>query len=142
MRMISFWEYLPPAVPWTHGHKDITFDTEASDISGMLIKLCGRDPKTLTTHEMDELDSRFECLRCVHSTQGKLVMKWRIALLHELEDHYGETLKATSYRLLDPDEVIAAKAREVTLKSGPRRVYFARNAVIGPPTRSHKCGTT
>lgn len=68
------------AVPWTHGRKDITFDTEASDISGMLIKLCGRDPKTLTTHEMDELDSRFECLRCVHSTQGKLVMKWRIAV--------------------------------------------------------------
>jgi len=82
----------------------------------MLIKLSGQDPKTLTTAAMGELDSRFECLRCVHPTQGRLVMKWRIALLHELEDHYGETLKATSYKLLDPDEVIAAKEREAKVK--------------------------
>ncbi|KAJ6525748.1 hypothetical protein B0H19DRAFT_1042600 [Mycena capillaripes] len=100
------------SAPWIHGQKGIVFDTEASNITTMLIKMCGQDPKTLTSAAMDELDSRFECVRCVHPSQGRLVMKWRIALLHELEDHYGETLKATSWKLLDPAEVITAKERE------------------------------
>jgi len=103
-------------VPWIHGQEGIAFDAEASSITATLIKLCGQDPKILTTTAMDELDSRFECLRCAHPTKGSLVMTWRIALLHELEDHYGETLKANSYKLLDPDEVIAAKEREAKVK--------------------------
>ncbi|KAJ7685466.1 hypothetical protein DFH06DRAFT_43974 [Mycena polygramma] len=100
------------SAPWIYGQKGIVFDTEASSITAMLIKLCGHDPKTLTSAAMDELDLRFECLRCVHPSKGRLVMKWRIALLHELEDHYGETLKSTSWKLLTPDEVMAAKERE------------------------------
>ncbi|KAF8211882.1 hypothetical protein K438DRAFT_1805513 [Mycena galopus ATCC 62051] len=67
--------------PWIHGHKGIAFDTEASNITAMLIKLCGQDPKTMTTAAMDELDSRFECPRCVHPTQGRLVMTWRMAVI-------------------------------------------------------------
>ncbi|KAJ7221032.1 hypothetical protein B0H12DRAFT_1241294 [Mycena haematopus] len=109
-----------PETPWIHGHKGIAFDDEASNIAGMLIRLCGQDPKTLTTTGMDEVDSRFECQRCVHPTKGILVMSWRIALLHELEDHYEETLEETSYRLLDLDEVTAAKEREAKSKrQGP-----------------------
>ncbi|KAF7363715.1 hypothetical protein MSAN_01029300 [Mycena sanguinolenta] len=101
-----------PEAPWVYGCKGIVFDTEASNIAAMLITLCGQDPETLSTTAMDEVDSRFECLRCVHPTKGKLVMTWRIALLHELEEHYEEPLKVTSYRLLDPDEIIAAKEGE------------------------------
>ncbi|KAF8211878.1 hypothetical protein K438DRAFT_1805505 [Mycena galopus ATCC 62051] len=113
--------------PWIHGHKGIAFDAEASNIMAMLIRLCGQDPKTVTTAAMDELDSRFECPRCVHPTQGRLVMTWRMALLHELEDHYGETLKATSYSLLGPDEVIAAKEREAKVKKqGPPSLLCAK----------------
>ncbi|KAJ6520313.1 hypothetical protein C8R45DRAFT_954725 [Mycena sanguinolenta] len=105
--------------PWVHGQEGIAFDTEASNITSMLITLCGQDPKTLTTAAMDNVDSRFECVRCAHPTKGKLVMAWRMALLHELEDHYGDPIEATSYRLLDPDEVIAAKEREAKSKKQP-----------------------
>ncbi|KAJ7087753.1 hypothetical protein C8R44DRAFT_26521 [Mycena epipterygia] len=105
--------------PWVHGQETIVFDTEASDITTMLIKMCGRDPKIMTSSAMDELDSRFECLRCAHPRQGRLVMKWRIALLHELEEHYGETVNATSWELLGADDVIAAKEQEVKTKKRP-----------------------
>lgn len=66
--------------PWIHGHEGIAFDAEASSIVATLIKMCGQDPKTTTTTEMDNLDPRFECVRCPHPRQGRLVMQWRIAV--------------------------------------------------------------
>ncbi|KAJ6502227.1 hypothetical protein C8R45DRAFT_612876 [Mycena sanguinolenta] len=110
--------------PWVHGCQGIAFDVEASNIAAMLITLCGQDPKTLTTAGMDEVDSRFECVRCAHPSKGKLVMTWRIALLHELGEHYEEPLKTTSYRLLDPGEVIAAKEREGKSKKQNPRTFL------------------
>ncbi|KAJ7709577.1 hypothetical protein B0H17DRAFT_229933 [Mycena rosella] len=104
---------------WIHGHKGIAFDTEASNITAMLIKLGGRDPKTLTSGMMDELDARFECSRCPHPRQGRLVMTWKIALLHELEEHYGETLTPKSWKLLNAEDVIAAKELEAKSKKQP-----------------------
>jgi hypothetical protein len=78
------------------------------------------NPKTLTTAAMDE---RFECVQCVHLSQRRLVMKWRIAVISKFRDcganievsyicmsSCGEILMAASWQLLDPDEVIAAKA--------------------------------
>ncbi|KAJ7775181.1 hypothetical protein B0H16DRAFT_1408474 [Mycena metata] len=104
------------AAPWIHGLKGIAFDSEASNIAAMLIKKCGQDPTTLTGAAMDELDARFECVRCVHPREGRLVMKWRIAVHHELEDHYGDALKAGSWKLLDAAEVTAAKREEAQVK--------------------------
>jgi hypothetical protein len=70
-----------PDTPWIHGIKGVVFDTEASSIMNMLVKLCGGDPKTLTSAMMDGLDSRFECLRCHHPRNGRLVMAWRTAVI-------------------------------------------------------------
>ncbi|KAJ7085781.1 hypothetical protein B0H15DRAFT_846352 [Mycena belliarum] len=106
--------------PWIHGQKGIEFDTEASQITTMLINLCRKDPKTMTSATMDELDLRLECLRCPHPRHGRLVMTWKIALLHELEEHYGETLTPNSWNLLSPEDVIAAKKQEAKAKKNPK----------------------
>ncbi|KAK7037988.1 hypothetical protein R3P38DRAFT_2903806 [Favolaschia claudopus] len=105
--------------PWMQGYEGVAFDTEGSNITANLVKLCGQDPKICTTAAMDELDPRFECLQCRDTTAGRLVMTWRSALLHQLEDHYGESLKPKSYRLLESDEVIIAKEREAKSKKRP-----------------------
>ncbi|KAJ7775178.1 hypothetical protein B0H16DRAFT_1450572 [Mycena metata] len=65
--------------PWVLGHKGVKFHPEASNITAALVTLCVGDPKTMTTAMMDEIDPRFECVRCFHPKEGRLVMKWRIA---------------------------------------------------------------
>ncbi|KAJ7444819.1 hypothetical protein FB451DRAFT_70951 [Mycena latifolia] len=106
-------------LPWIQSQKGIAFDTEASNITTMLVKLCRQDSKTLTSAMMEELEPRFECLRCPHPRQGRLVMQWRIALLHELEEHYGETVTPKSWKILNAEDVIAAKEQEAKTRKQP-----------------------
>lgn len=47
------------------------------------------------------------------------LIQFTIQLLHELEEHYGETVNATSWKLLGAHDVIAAKEQEVKTKKRP-----------------------
>ncbi|KAF5358484.1 hypothetical protein D9756_001346 [Leucocoprinus leucothites] len=73
--------------PWLCDAQDLIFDQEASSIAKMVVKECGENPDEATAERMDELDCRLECLRCAEPKKGRLVMKWRMAILHDLGRH-------------------------------------------------------
>ncbi|KZT74586.1 hypothetical protein DAEQUDRAFT_682638 [Daedalea quercina L-15889] len=65
-----------------------------------LIRLCGKDPKTVTAKEMDAMDVRFV-------QDAGNIMTWRAAMLHQdLAKDCG------GWRLASSDEVTQAKERE------------------------------
>ncbi|KAF9448882.1 hypothetical protein P691DRAFT_813470 [Macrolepiota fuliginosa MF-IS2] len=73
--------------PWMCDCEDLTFDQEASEIARAIVQVCGENPDELTAERMDEMDCRLECTRCSEPKKGRWVMKWRMAVLHELEKH-------------------------------------------------------
>lgn len=66
--------------PWNCNHNQVSFDGDASNAAKGIISICGEDPETVSAITMDELDRRVECLRCVHPSQGRLVMRWKMAV--------------------------------------------------------------
>lgn len=44
------------------------------------MKVCGEDPDKVTAEQMEEIDVRVECLRCIKAGKlengGRLVMNW------------------------------------------------------------------
>ena len=69
------------------GKEGIAYHEEASNAARYIIMACGQDPMTVTYAEMEEIQTRLECLRCSRATQAKqkaksvrLVMKWLTAV--------------------------------------------------------------
>ncbi|KZT74589.1 hypothetical protein DAEQUDRAFT_200410 [Daedalea quercina L-15889] len=69
-----------------------------------LIRLCGKDPKAVTTQDMDGLD-----IRLVRASQ--YIMTWRSAVLYE--DQHNSS---SSWRLASPGETVKSKLRESKIK--------------------------
>lgn len=66
--------------PWNDGNDQVAFDEEASEIAISLVTLCGEDPNTMTTEQMDNIEARVEYIRGAHNSRGRLVMTWRLAV--------------------------------------------------------------
>lgn len=113
-------------MPWNHDKEQVTFDEEAWKCARGVIVACGEDPDTVTASQMDDKDQRVECLQCrTQTASGKrLVMKWRIAILHEIEKHWEETSRK-GWSLLGDDDVQKAKVQEAKnmsrCREGPER---------------------
>ncbi|KAG2020968.1 hypothetical protein CC2G_006248 [Coprinopsis cinerea AmutBmut pab1-1] len=45
----------------------------------------GRDPATTTFQELNDLDEIFECTVCSTLSKGRLMLDWRLAILHECD---------------------------------------------------------
>ncbi|KAI5832226.1 hypothetical protein K523DRAFT_268056 [Schizophyllum commune Tattone D] len=76
----------------------VTLDALAGVHAELLIKACGKDPKTTTFAEMEAHDARFECRLpvCHARTDGtRTARRWRNAIIHSYDVH-PENAKHTS----------------------------------------------
>jgi len=95
------------------GMEGIAYNEEACNVARDIITTCGKDPNTVTYHEMEETRTRLECLRCSRAIQteqrtksARLVMKWSTAIVHELGEHYDELCpdSVPAWRKVDSSE--------------------------------------
>ena len=56
--------------------KEISFDLHASFVACEIVTLCGLDPETALSSDMDSMDNRIACVPC------RTVMTWRKAVRH------------------------------------------------------------
>ncbi|KAF8912071.1 hypothetical protein CPB84DRAFT_1841774 [Gymnopilus junonius] len=104
---------------WDEVNDQIFVDDEATGFAKAVVKVCGEDPDTLTFSAMEEKDTRLECVRCTakakQKTRNRLVMNWKMAILHDLEVHFDETTSEQNWKLLT-DASDLAKVKESELK--------------------------
>ncbi|KAL1748602.1 hypothetical protein HDZ31DRAFT_29052 [Schizophyllum fasciatum] len=113
--------------PFYHGGDQVTFDEEASEHAKVLVRACGKDPKTTTFADMEALDARLECVACKPKKMRE-AMRWRSALLHSLKLHYAtedEPISARWHVIEDTDELqrisdaeIKAEVKDKSIKCG------------------------
>jgi len=72
------WEILLD-VPWNLGGK-VGVKVQGKVIASQIVQSCGLDPDTASSQEMDELDARFECVKCFSDKSGRYIMGWRMAV--------------------------------------------------------------
>ncbi|EFI28324.1 hypothetical protein CC1G_13853 [Coprinopsis cinerea okayama7 len=108
---LNYWD----VTIWNRSHDQLEYDHETSECAKHLVTLCGKDPASLTLEAMDQLDVRFECLRChkPNFKEGRLVMNWRNALMHEFKKHSEQDTFKTGWLLLSDEDTVTAKAKEV-----------------------------
>jgi len=101
---------------WNEGNDEIFVDEEATNFARRIVRICGEDPDTVTFSRMEELDARFECVRCTAKsktkTRKRLVMNWTTALLHDIEIHFEDDplLDSREWKLLTDEADISATA--------------------------------
>jgi hypothetical protein len=66
--------------PWNFGGNRVEIDSRALPAAKVVLESCALDPATTTTKEMDDLDARFECLKCYDEKSKRLIMGWRTAV--------------------------------------------------------------
>ncbi|KDR73627.1 hypothetical protein GALMADRAFT_228070 [Galerina marginata CBS 339.88] len=112
---LSFWY----SSTWNEGNNDVFVDEEASGFAAAIVKACGEDPQTTTFSRMEEIDARLECVRCSDSLTSKakkrLVMNWKMAILHDIEVHYENPPAEQGWSLLT-DEADLAKVKQAEAK--------------------------
>ncbi|KDQ62605.1 hypothetical protein JAAARDRAFT_465990 [Jaapia argillacea MUCL 33604] len=83
----------------------------------VVVKVCGLDPKSATTGDMDKLDARFNCAICSAGSKGKKieVMDWRTAMDHCIHRHTRVDLEDMELVLLGNRETKVAKHAERSL---------------------------
>ncbi|KAG5723951.1 hypothetical protein E4T56_gene9730 [Termitomyces sp. T112] len=70
---------------WNFGGDRISFHESAHLAARSIIAAGGYDPNTTTAATMDGLSFLFECRSCRCSTDGRLVMSWRRAIMHAID---------------------------------------------------------
>ncbi|KAH9483658.1 hypothetical protein JR316_0003128 [Psilocybe cubensis] len=98
-------------VPW-NWHEVVTFDKDAANVLESVIQMCGLDPKTTTTKEMDELDPIIECLSCNNLTKGRMVMRWQLISFHHRGCHQKFSFAyPMEIRILEGEDAETIRAR-------------------------------
>jgi hypothetical protein len=68
--------------PWNLGGGRVGISGKGKLAARLVLESCGLDPGTTTANDMDDLDARFECLRCHNEIRGRSFMGWRAAVCY------------------------------------------------------------
>ncbi|TFK42326.1 hypothetical protein BDQ12DRAFT_676019 [Crucibulum laeve] len=101
-------------IPWNYQGDQVTLNDVASNSAKAVIIACGEDPNTATPAQMDEIDARIECVRCVHPSRGRLVMTWRMALIHELEEHEEDAVPTSWKKVTEVSDLEKTHTKEAS----------------------------
>lgn len=75
--------YIKRETSWNPENTSVSFYEEASHAANMIVSAIGQQPRAITMKEMDDIDARVECTRCV-TTRSRLVMRWSTAVSRPL----------------------------------------------------------
>ncbi|TFK34841.1 hypothetical protein BDQ12DRAFT_688937 [Crucibulum laeve] len=104
-----------PRKPWNYGGSLITFDEVAHHYAKTVLQVCGFDPETTTSEDMQRAKPWVECTKCFTAKSGRRVMRWDSAIQHGAGAHpyTGLPSESLTFKLLDERATAKALHKEM-----------------------------
>ncbi|PPQ71816.1 hypothetical protein CVT24_006206 [Panaeolus cyanescens] len=124
---------------WNEGGEQVTFDEEASRVAHNILLACGRSTESTTMSMMDEANLRVECMRCASTSirPQRLIMTWKMAIVHDMERHFEEELTPTGWKVVDDEDVLQKVRDKEDKQNKTKNRHHICKLCLGPTEESY-----